>query len=123
MFGCCNLRGVACLSDLVRMEVLRIHNCCRVEDVSFLRGMRKLRSLELSGGSMDSIEALSGCLELVDLDLSYCVRLRSLDGLFCEKLERIVLYGCRSLASVDRLRGGGNLKLKYVNLVGCGVSF
>ena len=130
------------LSELGRLELLRLHGCEFLTDISVLGGLTGLTSLDLRFcSSLTAISNLGGLASLTSLDLCGCRSLTDISVLgeltgltnlnlsSCESLTDISglgkltgltsldLCGCRSLTDISVL--GGLSGLTSLDLSGC----
>lgn len=103
----CCVSDLSPLSTLTKLIHLDLSRCFNIINISSLSTLAKLQQLNLSRcyNVHDSLDSLSACTALMDLDLSYCP-VSNLSALAtCKDLQHLDLRGCRCILDLSFLAG------------------
>ncbi len=114
-----NLRDLAALKGLTRLDALQISSGYNLTNVDMLKNLPELKRVQLTDcTALTNVDALKTLTALEELDLGNCMLLTNVDALkSLPTLHYIALHGCLALTNVDALKG--ITALKRLDLTNC----
>ena len=102
---CMRLPYIECARSWTRLTTLNLSWCTSLTDFSPLSDLRELRSLSLFGTNIESLDVLTPCHQLRDLNIAKCTALESLHGLGLQHscLHDLDASSCTALSDVSQL--------------------
>lgn len=113
---CHALTSLAGLEDKPRLERLELKEAPRLSSIAALEGATGLRSVRLFDcAALMSLDGLQSATALEMLAIDRCPKLTHIDAIDGGALVRIDLERSESLCSIAGLRGGGRLRVGWLN--------